>query len=66
MSPYNLSDSEKQLARFGDRVSIIIGLELGGKLSEQEAFEQIKSLYKEIKSNYKNKTKGADSPDAVL
>lgn len=66
MSPYNLSDSEKQLARFGDRVSIIIGLEVGGKISEREAFEQIRSLYKEIKSNYKNKIKKEHDCETVL
>lgn len=55
MSPYNLSETEKQLARFGDRVSIIVGLELGSKITEKDAFEQIKAMYKELKSTYKAK-----------
>lgn len=55
MSPYNLSDTEKQLAKFGDRVSIIVGLELGNKITEKDAFEQIRSMYKELKNTYKTK-----------
>lgn len=55
MSPYNLSETEKQLARFGDRVSIIVGLELGNKITEKDAFDQIKSMYKELKHAYKGK-----------
>lgn len=55
MSPYCESDSEKQLAKFGDRVSIIVGLALGGKLDEREAFDEIKLMYKDLKKIYKSK-----------
>jgi hypothetical protein len=53
MSPYCESESEKQLAKFGDRVSIIVGLSLGGKLDEKEAFNEIKIMYKDLKKLYK-------------
>ncbi len=52
--PYNLSESEKNLARFGNRVEIVVALELGGKISEQDAFDRIKYLYKEFKQTYKS------------
>lgn len=54
---YDLSESEKLLAKFGDRVSIIVGLEVGGKITEQDAFEKIRTLYKELKNSYKPKKK---------
>lgn len=46
----NLSDYEKALARFGDKCALIAGLEISNKISPEEAYQQIKSLYKELKS----------------
>lgn len=46
----NLSDYEKALARFGDKCALIAGLEISDKISPEEAYQQIKSLYKELKS----------------
>ena len=54
MSSYFLSDSKNNLARFGDRVEIIVGLAVGGKLDEREAFNEIKLMYKDLKKNYKS------------
>ena len=45
----NLSEYEKSLANFGDRASIIAGLEISDKITEEQAFQQIKDLYKELK-----------------
>ena len=45
----DLSTFERTLARFGDKVSLIAGLELSGKLSPEDAYQQIKVLYKELK-----------------
>ena len=45
----NLSDYEIALARFGDKVSLIAGLELNNKISPEDAYQQIKELYKELK-----------------
>lgn len=45
----NISDYEIALARFGDKVSLIAGLELNNKISPEDAYQQIKELYKELK-----------------
>ena len=44
-----LSTFERTLARLGDKVSLIAGLELSGKLSPEDAYQQIKTLYKDLK-----------------
>ncbi|UYA57473.1 Pre-mRNA-splicing factor [Synechococcus phage S-CREM1] len=44
-----LTEFERALARFGDKVGLIAGLEIGNKISPEEAYQQIKSLYKELK-----------------
>jgi len=49
----DLTYFEKTLARFGDRVELIVGLELGDKLSKDQTYEQIKELYKDLKKIYK-------------
>jgi hypothetical protein len=46
----NLSDYERALARFGDKVALIAGLEITDKISPEDAYQQIKELYKELKS----------------
>jgi hypothetical protein len=45
-----LTEFERALARFGDKVGLIAGLEIGDKISPEEAYQQIKDLYKELKS----------------
>ena len=45
----DLSVFVRTLARFGDKVSLIAGLELSGKLSPEDAYQQIRVLYKELK-----------------
>jgi hypothetical protein len=44
-----LPEFEKKLAQFGDRVSIIAGLEINGKMSSEDAYQEIKRMYKELK-----------------
>ena len=39
------------------RMCIICDLEQGGKLTEEEAFKQVKQLYKEFKKYYKENVK---------
>jgi hypothetical protein len=46
----HLSEYERALARFGDKVGLIAGLEINDKISPEEAYQQIKTLYKELKS----------------
>ena len=45
----NLNEYEKFLAYFANRVSIIAGLEISGKIPQEEAHQQIKELYKQLK-----------------
>lgn len=44
-----LTAFERALARFGDKVQCIVGLEIGDKMSPEEAYQQIKDMYKELK-----------------
>lgn len=44
-----LTPYEKALARFGDKVALIAGLEISGKISPEDAYQQIKEMYKELK-----------------
>lgn len=46
----NLSEYERALARFGDKVGLIAGLEISDKITPEDAYQQIKELYKELKS----------------
>jgi hypothetical protein len=46
----NLSDFERSLARFGDKIGVIVGLELGDKITPEEAYQEIRTLYKELKA----------------
>lgn len=46
----HLTEYEIALANFGDQVGIIAGLELNDKISPEQAYQKIKSLYQELKS----------------
>jgi pyruvate/oxaloacetate carboxyltransferase len=47
---YNdLNDFEKALAHFGTRVDIICALEMGGKITPENAYKEIKTELKELK-----------------
>jgi hypothetical protein len=45
-----LTEFERSLARFGDKVGLIASLEISGKMPPEEAYLQIKELYKELKA----------------
>ena len=45
----DLNPYEKFLANFADRVGIIASLEISGKISQEEAHQQVKTLYKQLK-----------------
>lgn len=45
----DLTAFERELARFGDKVQLIVGLEVGDKISPEEAYQQIKGMMKELK-----------------
>jgi hypothetical protein len=46
---YNLTEFEKGLGNFSDRVEIIVALEIGDKITADEAYKMIKEEYKKIK-----------------
>lgn len=56
----DLTTFEKKLAQFADKIDIIVGLELGGKLSSEEAYQRIKDFYKELKQLRKIEKKSHD------
>lgn len=45
----DLTEFERELARFGDKVQLIVGLEIGDKISPEVAYQQIKMMMKELK-----------------
>ncbi|WAL60526.1 DUF7219 family protein [Thermocoleostomius sinensis] len=51
------------LQEFAQRVSYICSLETGGKLSPEEAYQEIKQLYKQLKKSRKQLGIGTDSSD---
>lgn len=61
---YNdLTDFERALARFGDKVALIAGLEIADKIKPEDAYQQIKTLYKELKSLRKRERDDWEYPD---
>ena len=49
--PYdNLTEYERALARFGDKCGILASLEISGKISPEDAYQQIRTSYKELKA----------------
>jgi hypothetical protein len=58
-----LSVFERALARFGDKVGILASLEISDKISPEEAYQQIRVLYKELKSLRKQEKSDWDTPN---
>jgi hypothetical protein len=56
----DLSSLEKALAHFGTRVDIICALELGGRISAETAYKNIKIELKELKKARKSYKKAED------
>ncbi|CAN5758560.1 hypothetical protein BH23CYA1_BH23CYA1_13420 [soil metagenome] len=52
-SPQNLAFNAN-LQEFAQRVSLICGLETGGKISSAHAYDDIQKLWKEVKASKKN------------
>ncbi|MBD1847152.1 hypothetical protein H6F89_27850 [Cyanobacteria bacterium FACHB-63] len=60
-SPENLAFNAN-LQEFAQRVSLLCGLETSGKISPDDAYDQIKGLWNELKTSKKNlidKTQGS-------
>ena len=45
----DLSAFERALARFGDKVGLIAGMEVSNKITPEQAYQEIKELYRELK-----------------
>ena len=53
----------QNLEQFADRIGLIVGLQANGKISQEEAYEQIKSLWKTLKTS-KNDLLSEQNSDA--
>jgi len=58
-----LTEFERALARFGDKVGLIAGLEIADKISPEDAYQQIKELYRELKTLRKQEKSDWDTPN---
>jgi len=62
--PYeDLSIFERALARFGDKVGLIAGLEIADKISPEDAYQKIKELYRELKILRKQEKSDWETPN---
>ena len=59
----SLTVFERALARFGDKVGLIAGLEIADKMSPEDAYQQIRVLYKELKELRKGEKSEWESPN---
>jgi len=59
----SLTPYEKALATFGDRAALIAGLEISDKISPEHAFQEIKRMYKELKTLRKFEREDWDTAD---
>jgi hypothetical protein len=59
----NLTPYEKALATFGDRAALIAGLEISDKISPEHAYQEIKRMYKELKTLRKTERQDWDTAD---
>jgi hypothetical protein len=59
----NLTLFERALARFGDKVQLIVGLEVSDKMSPEVAYQEIKDMMKELKKLRKKEKNEWDTGD---
>jgi len=45
----DLTAFERALARFGDKVQYVIGLEITNRMNPEDAYQEIKTMMKELK-----------------
>jgi len=45
----DITPYERALARFGDKCSILAGLELNNKITPEDAYQEIREMYKDLK-----------------
>lgn len=59
----SLTEFERALARFGDKVQYIVGLEISNKMEPETAYQEIKTLMKELKKLRKKEKNEWDEDD---
>lgn len=59
----SLTEFERELARFGDKVQLIVGLEVSDKMSPEVAYQEIKDMMKELKKLRKKEKNEWDTGD---
>ena len=59
----NLTQFERALARFGDKVDVVVGFEVAGKLSADDAYKQIREMIKELRKIRKSEKKEGNELD---
>lgn len=45
----NLTSFQRKLAQVSDKIDLLVGLEVGGKITADNAYKEIKKLMKELK-----------------
>ena len=58
-----LTEFERALARFGDKVALVAGLEIADKISPEQAYQEIKDMYKELKKLRKAEKDSWETPN---
>jgi hypothetical protein len=62
----DLTVFERALARFGDKVQYVVGLEISNKMSPELAYQEIKDMMKELKKlRKKERTTWEETGDGV-
>lgn len=56
-----LTEFERALARFGDKVQYIVGLEVSNKMEPEVAYQEIKDMMKELKKLRKKEKENWES-----
>ena len=64
-TPQNLAFNAN-LQEFAQRVSYVCSLETGGKIAPEEAYQQIRSLWKQLKKSKKNLEIGEQPDDPSI
>jgi len=59
----DFSELERAIIHFGNKVDIVVALEMGNKITEEQAYKQIKDLYKELKKLHKAEKKNDNKAD---
>ena len=55
------NEFERSLMYFGTRIEVIMAMQMADKITEEEAYQQVKSMYKELKKAHKKFDKEQDN-----